>query len=132
MKILKLSFAIFVIIFIFSGCAYNFLVPEEVPPTDPDDPDTPDISFSTDIIPIFTKNNNCTSCHETGGQVPDLTSENAYNSLNSTKYINKDNPEDSKIYKWTHPNTDSHKQKKYTGSEAAKVLIWINQGAKNN
>ncbi len=105
----------------FSGCTYNFLIPEEVPPTDPEDPDTPKISFSQDIIPIFTKNNNCTSCHGNGGQTPDLTADNAYNSLNSAKYINKDNPEDSKIYKWSHPDTDTHKQKKYTASELIKT-----------
>ena len=132
MKTLKLLSGLIVIIFLLNGCLYNFIIPEEVPPTDPDNPDTPDISFATDIIPIFNNNNNCTSCHKTGGQVPDLTTENAFAALNSTRYINSETPEESKIYTWTHPDTDHHKQKKYTEAEAAKVLIWINQGAKNN
>lgn len=132
MKTLKLLFSFLMVVFLISGCTYNFLVPEEVPPTDPDNPDTPDISFSADIIPIFTNNNNCTSCHSTGGQRPDLTAENAYASLNSTRYINKSTPEESMIYDYPHPDTDSHKQKKYTEAEAAKILIWINQGAEDN
>lgn len=131
MKIFKLFFAIVVLGLLFSGCLYNFIVPEPEIPTDPEDPNTPLVSFSQDIIPIFNNGNNCTSCHD-GGQIPDLTAANAYASLNSTRYINSATPEESKIYTWPHPDTDSHKQKKYTSAQAAKVLIWINQGAKNN
>ena len=130
MKTLKFLFALIMVILLMSGCVYNFILPEEV--LDPDDPDAPEISFKQEIVPIFTSNNNCTSCHDTGGQIPDLTAENAYTSLNSTRYINSATPEESMIYTWPHPDTDSHKQKKYTSAEAAKVLIWINQGAKDN
>lgn len=118
------------VILLMSGCVYNFIVPEDVP--DPGDPDLPEISFKQEIVPIFTNGNNCTSCHDTGGQIPDLTADNAYNSLNSSRYINSSTPEESKIYTWPHPDTDSHKQKKYTQTEAANILIWINQGAKDN
>ena len=63
MKTLKLLFAVVVIALLFSGCKYSFIVPEEVPVFDPDDPNAPEISFSSDILPIFTNNENCTACH---------------------------------------------------------------------
>ncbi len=65
--------------------------------------------------------------------MPDLSTGNAYSSLNSSRYINTSNPESSLIY--THPNpanTSEHSQKKYTEAQAALVLTWITQGAKNN
>lgn len=130
MKTLKFLFTLIMVILLMSGCVYNFILPEDV--LDPEDPDAPEISFAQDILPIFNSSNNCTSCHDTGGQVPDLTAANAYASLNSSRYINTSSPDQSKIYTWSHPDTDSHKQKKYTEAQAAKVLIWITQGAKNN
>lgn len=129
-KIISLL-TVLVVTLLFSGCTYNFIIPEELPP-DPTDPDTPQISFSSEILPIFNNGNNCTSCHGTGGTSPDLTSENAYNSINNSKYINTGTPEESKIYTHPHPDTDPHKQKKYTANEAALVLGWIVQGAQNN
>lgn len=129
MKILKLFFAIIAISLLFSGCLYNFIVPEDVPVIDPDDPNAPQISFATEIVPIFA--NSCTACHD-GGQNPDLRAENAFSSINSTRYLNKATPEESKIYAWVNPDTDSHTQKKYTATEAAIILGWIQQGAKNN
>ena len=132
MKTLKLLFAFFMVVFLINGCAYNFIIPEEVPDAiDPDDPNAPQISFAAEIETIFNNNNKCTACHD-GGQNPNLTTDNAFASINSTRYINSTNPEESKIYGWAHPDTDSHKQLKYTAAEAAKVLLWIGQGAKEN
>jgi hypothetical protein len=130
MKTLKFLFTLIMVILLMSGCIYNFILPDEV--IDPGDPDAPELSFAQDIIPIFTASNNCTGCHDTGGQMPDLTAANAYASLNSSRYINVSSPDQSKIYTWPHPDTDSHKQKKYTDAQAAKVLVWITQGAQNN
>ena len=132
MKTLKLLFALFVCTFLFSQCTYDFIIPEEIPVIDPDDPNAEVISFSNAIVPIFTTNNNCTSCHDTGGQIPDLTAANAYSALNSTRYINSDNPAESRIYTVPHPDQSGHSQKKYTAAQAALVLGWIQQGAKNN
>lgn len=132
MKILRIILMVFVITSLLSGCSYNFIVPEEVPIIDPDDPDAPQVSFADDIIPIWNNNNNCTSCHKTGGQKPDLTPANAYASVNSTRYINSSTPEESKIYKYPHPDTSTHVTKKYNAAQAALVLAWIQQGAKNN
>lgn len=128
MKILKNLFGLVILMFLLGACDYNFIVPEDV--IDPSDPNAPKIIFSTDILPIFNKGNNCTACHKTGGQSPNLTAENAYNSLNSTRYINPGTPGDSKIY--TVPDPGGSHYKKYTAAQAALVLGWISQGAKNN
>ncbi len=122
--------AIVVITLLFGACKYDFILPEEIP--DPNDPNTDEVKFSEQVLPIFTNNNNCTACHDTGGQIPDLTAGNAYNAINNTRYLNSVNPEQSRIYTVAHPDTDGHKQKKYTATQAAVILTWIKQGAKNN
>ncbi len=136
MKIIKLLLAIVVVAFLFSSCKYSFIVPFDEPGEGPGDPDNPDstivTSFKTDIIPIFNDGNYCVSCHTTGKQLPDLTPDKAFASLNSTRYVNKTTPEESKIYKHPHPDTNEHLQKKYNSQMAAKVLKWIQEGAKNN
>ena len=131
MKVLKL-FSIILLIIVFSGCKYDFIIPEDIPVVNPDDPNVAEISFLNDIIPIFNDNNNCTACHKTGGQIPDLTPDHAYASLNSTRYINSSKPEESRIYLHPNPKTSTHTHKKYTAAEAATILLWIQQGAKNN
>lgn len=128
MKIFKLLPVLVVFAFLFSGCAYNFIVPEPEGPIDPDRP----VSFSAEIIPIWNNNNNCTSCHKTGGTNPDLTPDKAYQSVNNAKYINHTTPEESSIYLTPHPVESGHSQKKYTTAQANTVLLWIIQGAKNN
>ena len=125
MKALKIILSIVVMGLIFGGCTYNFIVEEEV--VDPNDPNTPDVSFSAEIAPIYASK--CISCHTTGNQNPDLTSANAYNSLNSSRYINTSEPATSLIYTKPSP-TGNHV--KYSEAEAALVLTWITQGAQNN
>ena len=129
MKALVKILLIFGVVLFFEGCVYDFIVPETIPVIDPDDPNAEQISFSADILPIF--QSKCVSCHTTGKQLPDLSAANAYSSLNSTRYINSSSPDQSKIYTRPKPsNTDSHP--KYSEAEAAIVLVWIQQGAKNN
>jgi hypothetical protein len=129
MKSLKFLFTVVLIAFFFVGCKYDFIVPEEIPVIDPDDPNAEQISFSSDIVPIF--ESKCTACHTTGKQRPDLSAANAYSSLNSTRYLNSSDAELSFIY--TKPNPDaSGTHQKYSAGEAALVLGWIQQGAKNN
>jgi len=131
MKILRIILMVIVVASFLNGCNYNFIVPEEVPVIDPDDPDAPQISFANDIIPIFVNNNNCTSCHN-GNQVPDLRADKAYAAINNTRYINSATPAESMIYKYCSPETTTHMRKKYNSAQAALVLGWIQQGAKNN
>ena len=125
MRTLKTLLSLIVLAIIMSGCAYNWIVEEEV--VDPSDPDAPAVSFSAQIAPIFAAK--CTSCHSTGNQNPDLTSENAYSSLNSSRYINTSSPESSLIY--TKPSPSGN-HVKFSEAEAALVLTWITQGAQNN
>jgi len=134
MKTLRNLFVILIIALSFVGCRYNFIVPEEVPPVvDPGDPGAPQMSFANDIIPIFNTGNKCVACHTTGKTAPDLTPDHAFASLNTTKFINSAAPEQSRIYVHPNPaNTNQHVQKKYTSQEAANVLLWIQQGAKDN
>ena len=96
---------------------------------------TKTVSLGGDLIPIFAKNCVLSGCHNSGGQAPDLSMSNAYNSLTTGNFINKTTPLNSTLYLWL------------TGKEAvampfgatnnpsninAQVLAWITQGAKNN
>lgn len=129
MKALKFLFTVVLIALFFVGCKYDFIVPEEIPVVDPDDPNAEQISFSSDIIPIF--ESKCVACHTTGKQRPDLSATNAYSSLNSTRYLNSSEAEQSLIYSKPNPDAGGTHQK-YSAGEAALVLGWIKQGAKDN
>jgi len=124
MKALKILISTIAVALVLGGCTYNFIVPE--PTVDPNDPNAAEVSFSTEIAPIFASK--CTGCHTTGNTNPDLTANNAYSSINTSRYINQDSPETSLIY--TKPS--GNHSKTYTPAEAAKVLLWIKQGAQNN
>jgi hypothetical protein len=116
---ISMIFSLFLI-----SCEYEF-IEVELP-----DANTP-VSFSEEILPIFTANNNCTACHKAGSTSPDLTAANAFNSI-VPDLVNLDEPELSKIYTFPNPSTGTHGFKKYTQLEAALVLSWITQGAENN
>jgi hypothetical protein len=124
----RLKFAALVLIALaaLSSCQYEFIEPIRTV-IDP----TVEIKFATEIAPIFSNNNACTACHRTGATPPDLTAERAYNSI-VPALVNMENPEQSRIYWFTHPNSTTHNWKKYTLEEAALILEWIKQGAKNN
>lgn len=112
-----------------SSCQYDTLVkPAPIPPKPTDT-----ISFAKKIEPFFNDNSNCTACHNTGGQAPDLTTGHAFNSITSMKLVNLSDPASSAIYWIPNPdNSSSHAWKKYTSTEAQFVLQWIKQGALNN
>ena len=91
------------------------------------------VGFANDIIPIFNKSCNGSGCHSKGGQVPDLTAANAFNSLTIGNYIDKSAAATSMLYL------------RMTGKKGAPmpvtginieynslVLAWLKQGAKNN
>jgi hypothetical protein len=121
---IKRSFATFLITIGLFSCQYETI---EVDLPDPAEP----VSFLSDIIPIFTSNNNCTACHDTGATAPDLTASNAFNSI-VPALINTEDPQSSRIYQFPHPSSATHGFKKYTHLQAALVLAWIEQGAENN
>lgn len=117
-----------VMLLFMTGCIYDWIVPE----VEPDIPGDVEISFAGEILPIFTTGNNCSSCHRAGGTPPDLSAANAYNQINTAKYINRTSPAESGIYKIPAPGSSSHRHKIYTAQQAALILVWIEQGAKNN
>ena len=91
------------------------------------------VSFAADIIPIFNKSCNLSGCHNAGGIKPDLSANNAYNSLTVGNYYNTAAPETSELYLWmtgkkSTPMPPSGINKDYN----ALVLAWIKQGALNN
>jgi len=110
-----------------TSCQYKFKIEPVVPPPDPEEP----ISFSQDVVPIWNNGDKCTQCHNTGGTAPDLTADNAYNSIINA-YVDVNNPEASMIYTEPNPDTDVHSWRKYSASEAAIILQWITQGALDN
>ncbi|NOX85981.1 MAG: hypothetical protein GXO86_08455 [Chlorobi bacterium] len=124
-----LGFLAVIFILFVASCQYKFIV-EPVPPTPPPG-DT--VSFSLDVIPIWNDGSNCVSCHSSsGGQKPHLTPNEAYDQINSMGLVDTQNPAESLIYKFPNPDTETHTWKKYTNAQAATVLHWIEQGAKNN
>ncbi len=124
----KILFVILVLLLIYSldGCIYDFIAPEKTTPVDT----TATISFASQIQPIFTEN--CILCHKTGNLTPDLTSGNAYNQINSSKYINTASPAQSLLYRRITSGGGFTGHKTVTSAQAALILAWIQQGAKNN
>lgn len=116
-------------IFFMAGCYKDKTVITAAPEI------TRTVSFSQDIIPVFTKSCALTGCHNSNGQVPDLTSNNAYRAINQQDLINVAEPENSEIYGWL---TGKIKPAMPLGGPAnpsnidALILAWIKQGAKNN
>ncbi len=90
------------------------------------------VRFSTAIVPIF--NNNCTSCHNTGGQNPSLESGVAYSNLTATagQYLDLVNPNQSYLYVHISENPSSHGGNQFGTDVTNPILQWITQGARNN
>ena len=124
-KKLIYSIGVIAIIVFAASCQYKFIVEPVVPPPDPEDT----ISFSEQIVPIFSEQG-CIGCHNSGGQQPDLTPDNAYNSITNMGLVNTGDPVASKIYYY--PLPDGSHFAKYTSAQAALVLQWIEQGALDN
>ena len=122
------KYNIFLILLFFAllanSCKYDFILPEEVPVI------TTPPAFSADVAPIFSTAN-CIACHYTGGQTPDLTAAKAYAQI-VPNLVNTTTPESSLIYAFPSPATSTHTWKKFTAGQAAIILAWIKDGAKNN
>ncbi|MCK4852671.1 MAG: hypothetical protein KAT31_00380 [Bacteroidales bacterium] len=104
-------------ILLFGSCEKVVYPPPEIPDT---------VSYSLDIQPIW--DNKCVSCHN-GGRDPDLRPENSYASLMDGEYINVDEPGESKLMKKL---DSSPHDARATKAEKQLILVWIEEGAKNN
>ena len=114
-------------IFFLTNCYKDKTVIADVPAI------TRTVTFSQDITSIFSKSCSLSGCHSTGGQSPNLSESNAYNSLIIGNYIDKNAPENSLIYlkmtgKKGTPMPVSGSNPDYN----ALILAWIKQGANNN
>lgn len=89
------------------------------------------VRFSTNIIPIF--ESRCLGCHDAGASQPVLASGVAYTNLTVTpgQYTNLAEPATSLLYTTMTNTQNPHGNGPYA-DEGAKVLVWIQQGAKNN
>lgn len=123
-KLLQTLIAVFAIILLATSCQYKAIIEPVVPPPDPNDT----VYYAQQIEPIFTEQN-CTSCHP-GSAQPDLTAGNSYNSITGMGLVNTTEPDVSRIY--TYPLPEGNHYVKYTSSQAALILVWIEQGALDN
>ena len=115
-------------VLVVASCQYKFIIEPVEPPPNPVDT----IFFTQDILPIWNDGQYCTSCHNTSGTSPDLTPDYAYDEITNSGLVDTQNPSESVIYKLPHPDTETHSWKKYSGSQAATLLQWIEQGAIDN
>lgn len=95
------------------------------------------VSFSKDIIPIFTAscalNSGCHSGSTNSGNNLDLDSAAAYNTIVSKTLVNTSNPTASLLY--VEVNSGIMPKAPYsllTTAQITLILNWIKQGAKNN
>jgi hypothetical protein len=121
-KIVMRFFLLCLTVGVLAACADHQISPAKV--TTPDS-----VKFSLNIVPIF--NGSCAkpTCHVTGVQQPDLTTQNAYTSLIYFGYVDTDYPDQSILYqKITTGDMKDHA----TDADRALILKWIQQGAQNN
>jgi len=111
----------------FGSCTYKYNIKESgviINPTDT-------VKFATQVVPIFS-DATCISCHKSGSTRPDLSASAAYSEITSMGLLNLTDPAQSKLYQHPLASTSTHSWKKYTDNQAAIILMWITQGAKNN
>ncbi len=101
-----------------SSCEKYSYIPEIINPVD-------SVHFQAEIQPIFSAN--CISCHG-AIKAPDLRDGYSYEALTEGGYVNLPG-EESELY--TKMIGADHGPKS-SDVDKQKVLIWINQGAKNN
>ncbi|MDD3742600.1 MAG: hypothetical protein PHX54_03145 [Lentimicrobiaceae bacterium] len=105
-----------------SGCEYEFIEFD-------DSPILEEVSFKDDVIPIFNSSCGFSGCHVTGAVPPDLTAENAYQSLMKLNMVSANEPANSLLY----TSMASGSMKKYSTPDQTRIIrAWIEQGAKNN
>lgn len=118
----RIIFFILILLALFvGGCKYDFILPEAVPVVD--NGGKP-ISFSTQVVPILAEK--CVTCHSS--QSPQMNASVAFAQL-VPNYVNTASPESSKFY--INASSGNH-YAKVSAAQAAIILQWIKEGAKNN
>ena len=123
-----------IIFFVLIIVALNSCRKDYFPGTIPVDLSTP-ISFSKDVLPIFTTECAKSGCHVTGAQVPDLTTANAYDNLLGLGYVDTTTNDvtKSKLYQMlTSASKPMPPSGKLSSDMIGKIQAWILQKAPNN
>lgn len=108
------------------SCKYDDILPPE-----PDPGIT--ISFEADVVPIFNASCNGSSCHNGSGPSPDLRASVAYDNLWGAELLDTIEPANSELYLWmTGAKGLTMPPQGAQPADAATILQWIDQGAKNN
>lgn len=109
-----------------AGCYRDVISPG----TDPNGPPQ-SVSFSGDLLPMFTRNCATAGCHDGTAHNPALTADKAFSSITTGGFVNTAVPASSPIYlvvkSGEMPPTGALKN-----SEVQKILDWIRNGAPNN
>jgi hypothetical protein len=116
-----------IVSFLMIGCYKDVLSPGQDPNAPPQD-----VSFSGDLVPIFSANCTSNGCHDAvPAHKPSLVPEKAYNAIISGGYVNTLVPNNSVLYNevksGSMPPSGALKQ-----SDMQKILDWIRNGAPNN
>ena len=96
---------------------------------------TAKVSFSKDLVPLFTSNCATSGCHVAGHQPPDLEKATAYNSIKELNMVDLTTPENSLLYKRMNGAVKPSMPMNATNNPSNinnLVLAWIKQGALNN
>jgi hypothetical protein len=118
-NMIKFSLFVFSISIMFIACQWVSIEPVVTDNTGGADT----VKLSTYLQPIFTSN--CITCH--ASRNPVLTQGNTYNSLTTGGFVDILNPTSSKIVIQTNTGHGG-----LTPTQKNNLLIWIQQGAKNN
>jgi len=118
---------------IISGCTKDVTV--TIKPTVP--VITRTVSFSKDLVPIFTSKCALAGCHVSGAHDPNLAADKAYSSLMGISNLVKvSDPSGSLLYQRLtakiNPGMPMNAPASDPSSINEYVLAWIKQGAKNN
>lgn len=109
-----------------AGCYKDIISPGQDPTAPPQA-----VSFSGDLVPIFTASCALSGCHDGVAHKPDLRADNAFTAIISGGYVNTVIPANSIIYgevkSGSMPPTGALKP-----SDIQKILDWIRNGAPNN
>jgi hypothetical protein len=96
---------------------------------------TTKVSFTKDLVPLFTTDCATSGCHVAGHQPPDLEKADAYNSIKELNMVNLTNPQSSLLYERLSGAVKPSMPMNATNNPSNinnLVLAWIKQGALNN
>lgn len=132
MKSTRIFLLLSAFVFLYSCEKDNYFIPKETPV----DPNV-QVSFAADIQPIFDASCATSGCHDGQNDDPNLTPGNAYAGLFDTGDIDTLVAENSKLYKRVANISGNLMPPLSSGGQLPSnqvnlILLWIQQGAKDN